>query len=76
MSKTIAGGFGGASVGGMMSGSGMGGGVSSGNGVIVVVNVQGAVHSDAGIAKVVRQEVLRYNQRNSRNNLALTTFGS
>lgn len=69
------GGFSGGGPGGVMTGSGLGGGVSAGGGVIVVVNVQGAVHSDAGIAKVVRQEVLRYQQRNSRNNLALTTFG-
>lgn len=72
VSKTIAGGLGA----GALTGSGIGGGVSAGGGVVVVVNVAGAVHSDAGIAKVVRQEVLRYQQRNSRNNLALTTFGS
>jgi phage-related protein len=76
VSATIAGGVGGSGSSGMLSGSGLGGGVSSGNGVIVVVNVQGAVHSDAGIAKVVRQEVLRYQQRNSRNNLSLAGFGS
>lgn len=69
-------GFGGSGVGGMLTGSGVGGGVSAGGGVIVVVNVAGAVHSDQGIAKVVRQEVLRYQQRNSRNNLALSTFGT
>jgi len=70
------GGFGTPAFSGALTGSGVGGGVSAGGGVVVVVNVAGAVHSDAGIAKVVRQEVLRYQQRNSRNNLALTTFGS
>jgi TP901 family phage tail tape measure protein len=70
------GGFGAPGLGGMLSGSGIGGGVSSGGGVVVVVNVAGSVHSDAGVAKVVRQEVLRYQQRNSRTNLSLAGFGN
>jgi len=69
-------GFGSPTAGLNLAGSGVGGGTSAGNGVIVVVNVQGAVHSDAGIAKVVRTEVLRYQQRNSRNNLALAGIGN
>jgi len=64
-------GFGSPTAGLNLTGSGIGGGVSAGGGVIVVVNVAGGVHSDQGIAKVVRTEVLRYQQRNSRNNLTL-----
>jgi hypothetical protein len=67
-------GFGSPTAGLNLTGSGIGGGVSAGGGVIVVVNVAGGVHSDQGIAKVVRTEVLRYQQRNSRNNLSLASI--
>jgi phage-related protein len=65
----------GSGMGGMPLGGGVGGGSATGGGVNVYVTVQGSVHSDAGVAKVVRQEVLRYQQRNSRSNLALSGFG-
>ena len=58
-----------------LTGTGIGGGVSAGGGVVVVVNVQGSVHAAADLATTVRQEILRYQQRNSGNRLALPGYG-